>query len=170
MMQVKSLSLIFIICNISDSLLRCCSCWSFGQNFSALTFNVLSSLLLLVVGFESQCNSMRYSSWFLPVGILINLIVLSLLMKIFSIIPIFHFPQFFSSPFIITTSLILVFTGFSLWLTLFLSLRAAKYSWTHLFQAALLHLCTYLCRFFSYHQLLPLLENHLVAWYLFQES
>ena len=41
------------------------------------------------------------------------------------------------------------FHWFCLWLRLCLSLRAAKYSWNFLFQAASLHLCTYLGRFFQ---------------------
>ena len=124
----------------------------FGWNSSALTFNIFD-LIWLVLDFESQCNSMGCSSWiglsitFFLVRVLIDLIVLPLRMKIFLIIPIFYFPWFFSSPFIMTTSLKLIFTGFSLWLRLCLSLRAAKYSWTHLFWTVSLHLCTYLCYF-----------------------
>lgn len=49
MMKIKCLSLIFIVCNMRDS--------------SALTVNVLSSWVLLVVIIESQCNSIRCSSW-----------------------------------------------------------------------------------------------------------
>ena len=125
----------------------------FAQNSSAPTFNVLLSWVLLLIVFESQWRSIGYSSWIglsiMPflVRILTDLIVLSVPMKIFSIIPIFHFPRFFSSLSIITISLILI-TGFSLGLSLCLSLRAAKYSWNHFFQAASLHFCTYLCCFF----------------------
>ena len=53
------------------------------------------------------------------------------------------------SAFTMTTSLMFIFTGFSLWLRLCLSLIATKYSWTHLFQDASLHLCICLCRFFQ---------------------
>ena len=108
--------------------------------------------IVLVVIFESQYNSIGYSSW---IGLsryefwLIWLYYPSLPMKIFSIIPIFHFPRFFSSHFIMTTLLISIFTGFSLWLRLCLSLRVVKYLWTHILQAASLHLCTYLNRFFQ---------------------
>ena len=67
-------------------------------------------------------------------------------MEVFLIITIFHFPQFFSSPFIITTSLIFIFIGF---LRLCLSLRVTKYLRTHRFQAASFYLCTYHCPFFQ---------------------
>ena len=69
--------------------------------------------------------------------------------KILLLNPIFHFPQFFSSPFIITASLVLILIGYSLWLRLCLSLRAIKYSWTHLFKVSSLHLFKYLCHFFQ---------------------
>ena len=58
MMKIKCLSLIFIVCNIRDS--------------SALTVNALSSWVLLVVIIESQCNSIRCSSW---IGLSIMLFV-----------------------------------------------------------------------------------------------
>ena len=102
----------------------------------------------LVVFSQSQCN-IGYSRWIglsitvFPVRILIDLIVLSLPMKIFSMIPILQFPRFFSY----SHRWHWFSLGF-LWLRLCFSLRAAKYSWTSLFQAASLHLCTYLCRFF----------------------
>ena len=161
MIQIKCLSLIFTVCDISDSLFDYCWCWPLWLEFLSLIFNVLSSWVLLIVAFQSQPNSGGYSSWtglsimLFLVRILIDLIVISLPMKILLVILIFHFPRFFSSPFIITASLILIFTGFYFWLrlslslSLFLSLRAAKYSWTHLFQAASLHLCIYLYRFFQ---------------------
>ena len=140
-----------------------------GRNSSVLTFSVLSSWVLLVVNFEHGYISLYLHALYLhalshrvipldtaaesglsktlfPVRILINLIVLSLPIKIFSIILIFLFPRFFSSP--MFTSLILIFTGFYLWLRLCF-LRAVKYSWTHLFQAASLLLFTDLCRFFQ---------------------
>ena len=61
----------------------------FGRNSSALAFNILSSWMLLVVVFDSQCNSTGYSNWtglsimLFPVRILIDLIVLSVPMKIY---------------------------------------------------------------------------------------
>ena len=91
----------------------------FGRNFSSFTFNDLSSWVLVVVVFESHSNTIEYSSWIglsimlFPERFLVDLIVLSLLMKIFSIISIFRFPRLYSSLFIITNSLMLIFTGFS---------------------------------------------------------
>ena len=156
MMLIKCLPLLFIGYIISDSLLRGCSCRSFLSEFFSI--NVQCLINLSVAG-SCLCvtvsNSIGYSSWsgisitFLPVCILIDLILLSLPMKIFSTIPIFHFLRFFPSPFIMTTLLILISTSFSLWLRLCLSLRPAKYSWTYLLQAASLHLCAYLYRFFQ---------------------
>ena len=95
--------------------------------------------MLSIVDIESHCNSIGCSSWIglsitpFVVRILIDVNVLSLPMNIFSITLIFHFPRFFLSPFIMTT-LLLIFTGFCIWLRLYRSLRAAKYSLTHLFQ------------------------------------
>ena len=128
MIQIKCLSLVFTVCDISDSLFDYCWCWPLWLEFLSLIFNVLSSWVLLIVAFQSQRNSGGYSSWtglsimLFLVRILIDLIVISLPMKILLVILIFHFPRFFSSPFIITASLILIFTGFYFWLRLSLSL------------------------------------------------
>ena len=81
-----------------------------------------------------------HKKWIFPLRISsvnVTKSAVSLPMKILSIIAIFHFRWFFSSSFIMNTSLMLIFTVFSLWLRLWLSLspalKAAKYSWTHLF-------------------------------------
>ena len=112
MRQIKCLPLILNVRNTSDSLFCYCSCWFVWLEFFRINvqcfaiFSIADSWVWVTVGYSSLY---KFSITFFPVLILI---VLPLPMKIFLIIQISHFPWFFSTPFIMTTSLMLVFTVF----------------------------------------------------------
>ena len=167
MIQIKCLSLVFTVCDISDSLFDYCWCWPLWLEFLSLIFNVLSSWVLLIVAFQSQPNSGGYSSWtglsimLFLVRILIDLIVISLPMKILLVILIFHFPRFFSSPFIITASLILIFTGFYFWLRLSLSLSLSLSESCQVFMNSSLPSCFFTFMYISL-PLLPVITNFFI--------
>ena len=120
---------------------------------SALTFDVLLSWALVVVESESQYNSMEYSSL---IGVSITFSSVHIISN-----SDLQLSWFFSSPFIRTTSLILIFTRFSLWLRICFSLWELPS--IHITIFSKLFPCIYVhisVASSSNHWLLPLLEHH----------
>ena len=78
----------------------------------------------------------------------------------FSTIANFQSPQLLLSPLIITTSPIWRPAYLSLWFRLCRSLRATRYSWWNLLQAASLNFSTYFCRFLK----ASLIFSYVTSW------